>query len=280
MRRRSTCRRRCATSAIRAGCSVRRGRTRGRLTRLDSDMEDYVAPEAFRVRTCKADTSLSSTASGTVHRKARGRQRLRRHRSLRATTTIFDTAHLSGGDDPTGTITFRLYGPNDAGLLAGSGVRVEFGRCRQRGLHVRDVHPDRCRDISLARGVLGRPEQPGGRPDRLRRAHRDGGRREGHSESVLDGVRNGAVAARSPGRWWSRTSPRAYGGAADADLRHRQPRRWPVPDRHAALQAVRAQRLRIARAIRSSRPTYTSRPAACITPTRSRPRERVRIAGR
>ena len=82
---------------------------------VSSDMEDYVAPEAFRVRTCKADTSLSSTASGTVDRKAHGKHRLRRHRSLRATTTIFDTAHLSGGDDPTGTITFRLYGPDDGG---------------------------------------------------------------------------------------------------------------------------------------------------------------------
>jgi hypothetical protein len=82
---------------------------------VTSDMKDYVAPEAFKVRTCKADTSLSSTASGTVNRRARGKHRLRRHRSLRATTTIFDTAHLSGGDDPTGTITFRLYGPNDAG---------------------------------------------------------------------------------------------------------------------------------------------------------------------
>ena len=82
---------------------------------VTSDMKDYVAPVAFRVRTCKADTNLSSTASGNVNLKARGKHRLRRHRSLRATTTIFDTAHLSGGDHPTGTITFRLYGPNDAG---------------------------------------------------------------------------------------------------------------------------------------------------------------------
>ena len=27
---------------------------------------------------------------------------------------LFDTAHVSGGNNPTGTLTFKLYGPNDA----------------------------------------------------------------------------------------------------------------------------------------------------------------------
>ena len=46
----------------------------------------------------KSDTSISTNASGTVD--------LSGH--------VSDTATLSGGKAPTGTITFRLYGPNDA----------------------------------------------------------------------------------------------------------------------------------------------------------------------
>ena len=29
--------------------------------------------------------------------------------------SIYDTATLTGGDGPTGTITFKLYGPGNAG---------------------------------------------------------------------------------------------------------------------------------------------------------------------
>ena len=79
-----------------------------------SDMKDYVAPQPFRVRPCKASPDLSTSASGSVNRRARGRHRLRRHRVLRATTSLSDTAHLTGGDDPTGTITFTLHGPGDS----------------------------------------------------------------------------------------------------------------------------------------------------------------------
>lgn len=75
-------------------------------------MKDYVAPEAFHARTCKANPELTSSASGKVNRRPRGRHRLRRHRTLRASAPLTDTAHLSGGDDPTGTITFDLYGPD------------------------------------------------------------------------------------------------------------------------------------------------------------------------
>ena len=77
-------------------------------------MKDYVVPEAFHVRTCKASPELSSSASGAVDRSARGKRRLWRHRVLGASTTISDTALLSDGDNPTGTITFKLYGPDDA----------------------------------------------------------------------------------------------------------------------------------------------------------------------
>ena len=37
---------------------------------------------------------------------------------------VEDTAHLSGGHDPTGTITFRLYGPNDASCIHQVGEAV------------------------------------------------------------------------------------------------------------------------------------------------------------
>ena len=79
-----------------------------------ADMKDYVVPSGIAVRTCKASPDLSSASSGSVDRKARGKHRGRRHRMLRASASISDTAHLSGVVDPTGTITFWLYGPDDA----------------------------------------------------------------------------------------------------------------------------------------------------------------------
>jgi hypothetical protein len=87
----------------------------------NSQMQDYVGPEPFNVATCKASPAITSSASGAVKRKARGKHRLRRHRSLRSSPEIFDTATLSGGNNPTGTITFRLFGP-DNGDCSGSPV--------------------------------------------------------------------------------------------------------------------------------------------------------------
>jgi hypothetical protein len=80
----------------------------------NSGMQDYVAPEAFRVNTCPATPSLTSASSGRVNRRARGKNRLRRHAALTKSLSISDTATLSGGDMPTGTITFKLFGPNNA----------------------------------------------------------------------------------------------------------------------------------------------------------------------
>jgi hypothetical protein len=80
---------------------------------LESDMKDYVAPGSFRVS--KACTALTSSASGVVFPNARGRHRLRRHIRASPSASIYDTATLTGGDDPTGTITFDLYGPDNAG---------------------------------------------------------------------------------------------------------------------------------------------------------------------
>jgi hypothetical protein len=78
-----------------------------------SQLQDYVAPTAFVVNTCKAPPSLSTVPSGLVKRGAPKTQRARRY-ALCAATAISDTAHLTGGNNPTGTITFRLYGPSDS----------------------------------------------------------------------------------------------------------------------------------------------------------------------
>jgi hypothetical protein len=77
-------------------------------------MEDCVAPQPFEVRTCKANPSLTSSASGTVNREARGRHRDRRHVVWSASLGLSDTATLSDGDSPTGTNTFSLYWPHDS----------------------------------------------------------------------------------------------------------------------------------------------------------------------
>jgi hypothetical protein len=76
-------------------------------------LKDYVAPVPLKLASCKASPSIASLASGTVRRTAHGKHRLRRHRSLRSSPSIFDTATLSDGINPTGTLTFRLFGPND-----------------------------------------------------------------------------------------------------------------------------------------------------------------------
>lgn len=55
-----------------------------------------------QVKVAKVAPTLTTTASGTVA----------------AGGLVHDTATLSGGDSPTGTITFRLYGPNRAGCGA------------------------------------------------------------------------------------------------------------------------------------------------------------------
>ncbi len=91
-----------------------------------SALQDYVAPGAINVRTCKASPALSSTASGSISLKARGVHRKRRHQMLRASilgTSLSDIAHLSGGAEPTGTITFKLYGPKQP-TCAGTPVFV------------------------------------------------------------------------------------------------------------------------------------------------------------
>jgi hypothetical protein len=79
---------------------------------LDSDMKDYVSPSTLRLT--KACSDLSSSASGVVAGNAPGQGSLRRNGKLTTSLSIWDTATLSGADDPAGTITFKLFGPNDA----------------------------------------------------------------------------------------------------------------------------------------------------------------------
>ncbi len=68
----------------------------------------------------KATPQLSSLASGLVKRDARGKRRAQRYGLLRR-TGLSDTATLSGSSNATGTITFKLYGPDQA-TCAGSPV--------------------------------------------------------------------------------------------------------------------------------------------------------------
>ncbi|HSC04380.1 MAG TPA: hypothetical protein VLC49_13705 [Solirubrobacteraceae bacterium] len=79
-------------------------------TSVTSALKDYVRPEPFNFNTCKATPTLTSHTSGATSRGATAR----RHARLTQTLTNNDTAVLSGGDNPTGTLTFRLYGPNNA----------------------------------------------------------------------------------------------------------------------------------------------------------------------
>jgi hypothetical protein len=79
-----------------------------------SDMKDYVAPQPFRIRTCKAQPKLSSSASGIIGTKRHAKHRLRRHKLLTRSATIQDSATLTNGDNPSGTNTFNLYGPDDS----------------------------------------------------------------------------------------------------------------------------------------------------------------------
>jgi hypothetical protein len=88
-----------------------------------AELKDYVTPRPLTLSTCKASPDLSTVASGPPSRRAIGghlasRQgavasKRRRRRRLRAVGGIRDTAYLSGGASATGTITFKLFGPDD-----------------------------------------------------------------------------------------------------------------------------------------------------------------------
>jgi hypothetical protein len=83
----------------------------------DADLKDYVAPRPIKLLTCRASPHISSAASGSVTSSALRAHRALRHSKLSPSTPVgaplYDVAHLTGGADPTGAITFKLYGPND-----------------------------------------------------------------------------------------------------------------------------------------------------------------------
>jgi len=64
----------------------------------NSSLKDYVPPQEFVVTPCsKVGPELTSTTDATAT----------------VGEPIFDTAHLSDAEEPTGKIEFTLYGPND-----------------------------------------------------------------------------------------------------------------------------------------------------------------------
>ena len=92
-------------------------------------MKDYVLPSPIDVHTCKASPTLVSQASGPVNRRLR---QVRPH--LRAAAGLTDTALLSGGRTPTGTITFDLYGPNDP-TCSGTPIFTSFATVTDNGYY-------------------------------------------------------------------------------------------------------------------------------------------------
>jgi hypothetical protein len=101
----------------------------------DAQLKDYLTPRPLTLSSCKASPRLSTVASGSVRARARGGHRAhgarasrvrRGHRAprRRAVGGVYDTAHLSGGTKVTGTITFKLYGPEDP-TCAGTPVFID-----------------------------------------------------------------------------------------------------------------------------------------------------------
>ena len=73
-------------------------------------------------------------------------------------TVLSDTATVSGGTNPTGTVTFNLYGPNDAscsGAAIFSSTVALVGRQRDVGV----VHADGGGRLSVDRELQRRREQ-------------------------------------------------------------------------------------------------------------------------
>ena len=113
------------------------------------------------------ETSVVATASPAISTSAT---------NATAGGSVSDTATLSGGTAPTGTITFQLFS-DDQLHEPGRRRRRRHGR-RQRRLHERRRDPEQRRQLLLDRLLLGRRQQrPGQR--RLRRRRRDLGGRHG-----------------------------------------------------------------------------------------------------
>ena len=68
--------------------------------------------------------------------------------------SIKDGVTLSDGAHPTGTITFDVYGPNDADCSGNPDGFLDGRRFGERHVRVRVVHADRRGNVSLGRDLL------------------------------------------------------------------------------------------------------------------------------
>ncbi len=128
---------------------------------------------------------------------------------------------------PIGTITFTLFGPDDATCAGTAAFTSDEDRRRQRRLHLRPVHPHRARHLPLG-GVLQRRRQqpaitsPCNAPN----------------ESVVVTDRAGATLT---------TQASSVGGRRRGDRRLRHPVRRHQPHRHHRLHPVRPRRRHLLR---------------------------------
>jgi len=77
------------------------------------ELKDFVAPQGVQITNCTELTTNSSNQSTA--------------QTLSNSNTISDTATLSGASNPTGTITFKAYGPFDIGSTASGDTCVDSG---------------------------------------------------------------------------------------------------------------------------------------------------------
>src|SRR5207247_4259169 len=75
---------------------------------FQSEIKDFIAPQSVTISNCATPT-LTTTASGPVT----------------VGQTIHDVAHLSGGTNPTGSITFQVFAPGDTTCQTPIAVRSE-----------------------------------------------------------------------------------------------------------------------------------------------------------
>ena len=75
-------------------------------------------------------------------------------------SSITDTATLAGGASPTGTLTFTLFGPDDANC-SGTPAFTSTETVDGNGSYTSDpVHPDSGRHLPVGRGLQRRCRQP------------------------------------------------------------------------------------------------------------------------
>ena len=140
-----------------------------------------------------------------------------------AGSSIHDTAHLTDGVDPTGRITFTLYGPNDPNCT-GPSADIAPVTVAGNGNYRRRSHRPGW-GVSMAGHLLRRYAQPRLRADRLSGRRREGRRFTGPSGADHQGI------AQRVGR------PRR--------ARHRLPDRRLAADRDDHLPPLRPEQRRL-----------------------------------